>query len=161
MKHVWALLIKFTAIGTMLFPFLSIFNNASLMTILFITVVTTVVSYFLGDLYLLPKLGNFKSTLADFGLSFLLIWIISAVFINSTSDMLLTTLFSALLVAGVEPLFHLYMKTHIFSDSAESVIPGVYKGDLMMTEYSEELDDQNFKKEAKNPDNQGESNQSK
>jgi len=75
--------------------------------------------------------------------------------------MLLTTLFSALLVAGVEPLFHLYMKTHIFSDSAESVIPGVYKGDLMMTEYSEELDDQNLKKEAKNPDNQGESNQSK
>lgn len=145
MKHFWALLIKFAVIGTVLFSFLSIFNTASLPVILFISVVTTAISYFVGDLYILPKFGNFIATVADFGLSFVLIWILSALMINSTGSMLATTFFIALTIAGVEALFHLYVNTHVNSNSAESVIPGVYKGDAMMTEFAEEFDNKQAK----------------
>jgi hypothetical protein len=149
MKHFWALLIKFAAIGTVLFSFLSIFNTASLPVILLISVVITAVSYFAGDLYILPKFGNFIATVADFGLSFVLIWLLSALMINSTGSMLTTTLFIALTIAGVEALFHLYVNTHVNSNSAESFIPGVYKGDAMMTEFSEEFDSKQAKEKSK------------
>ncbi|MBY0097153.1 YndM family protein [Mesobacillus maritimus] len=148
MKHFWALLIKFAVIGTVLFSFLSIFNTASLPVILFISVITTAISYFVGDLYILPKFGNFIATIADFGLSFVLIWLLSALMINSTGNMLTTTFIIALTIAAVEALFHLYVNTHVNSNSAESVIPGVYKGDLMMTEFSEEFDSEQAKKNA-------------
>jgi Protein of unknown function (DUF2512) len=148
MKHFWALLIKFATIGTVLFSFLSIFNTASLPVILFISVITTAISYFVGDLYILPKFGNFIATIADFGLSFVLIWLLSALMINSTGSMLMTTLIIALTIAGVEALFHLYVNTHVNSNSAESVIPGVYKGDMMMTEFSEEFDSKQAKKNS-------------
>jgi hypothetical protein len=148
MKHFWALLIKFAVIGTVLFSFLSIFNTASLPVILFISVITTTISYFVGDLYILPKFGNFIATIADFGLSFVLIWLLSALMINSTGSMVTTTLFIALTIAGVEALFHLYVNTHVNSNSAESVIPGVYKGDMLMTEFSEEFDSKQAKKNS-------------
>jgi hypothetical protein len=148
MKHFWALLIKFAAIGTVLFSFLSIFNTASLPVILLISVVTTAISYFAGDLYILPRFGNFIATIADFGLSFVLIWLLSALMINSTGSMLTTTFFIALTIAFIEALFHLYVNTHVNSSSAESVIPGVYKGDMMMTEFSEEFDNKQAKQKS-------------
>lgn len=148
MKHFWALLIKFAAIGTVLFSFLSIFNTASLPVILFISVMTTAVSYFVGDLYILPKFGNFIATIADFGLSFVLIWFLSALMINTSGSMLATIFFIALTIAGVEALFHIYVNTHVNSNSAESFIPGVYKGDAMMTEFSEEFDSKKAKEKS-------------
>jgi len=150
MKHFWALLIKFAAIGTVLFSFLSIFNTASLPVILFISVITTVVSYFVGDLTILPKFGNFVAIIADFGLSFVLIWVLSALFINSTGGMLATTFFIALTITFMEALFHLYIKTHVLSNKAESFIPGVYKEDALVTEFSEELTSKEATKASSN-----------
>lgn len=149
MMHVWALLIKFAAIGTTLFSFLSIFNTASLTTILVISVLTTVVSYFAGDLYILPKFGNFIASVGDFGLSFLIIWIISAFTIESSASLLAVSFFSALTIAGVEALFHLYVNNHILSNSAESYLPGVYREDKMLTEFSEEFESKHLNSKPK------------
>ncbi len=139
MKHFWALLIKFAAIGTVLFSVLSIFNTASLPAILLISIITTAIAYYVGDLVILPKFGNFIAVVADLGLSFALVWILSALFINSTGSMLVTSFYIALIIAFIEALFHVYVKTHVLSNKAESFIPGVYKEDALLTEFSEEL----------------------
>jgi hypothetical protein len=58
MKHIKALLIKFVGVSLVLFSLFGIYSGeATLGEILTMTILTTVVSYVLGDLFVLPKMG--------------------------------------------------------------------------------------------------------
>ncbi|MBM4760924.1 YndM family protein [Bacillus sp. B15-48] len=140
MKHLWALLIKFTAIAIVLFSLFAIFNTATFGEILFMSVFITLLAYFVGDLIILPKFGNAIATIADFGLSFVTILFLSIVLFGRTEGMLWMSFTAAAAIAAVEALFHLYMKNHVLSDRSASFVPGVYREDKMTTEFSEELD---------------------
>lgn len=82
MKHLWALLIKFTAIGTVLLSIFGIFDPP-LSTFIMMSVVTTIVAYFIGDLVILPKLGNISAILGDLVLTFGLLLMMSYLFIDT------------------------------------------------------------------------------
>ncbi|MCQ6277104.1 YndM family protein [Bacillus sp. V3B] len=142
MKHVWALSIKFAAIGTVLFSIFGIFNIA-LPTLVIMSVVTTVIAYFVGDLVILPKLGNLVAILGDLILTFGLLLMMSYLFIDTTLNRVSASSFSALSITAIEVLFHLYVKKHIFTNSDESYIPTVTKSDQFATEFSKELKDTN------------------
>lgn len=140
MKHLWALLIKFTAIGTVLFSIYGIFDPA--MTVLLIMAgITTLVTYFLGDMFVLPKLGNFAAIAGDLVLSFLLVWGMSFLFLDTTFNRVTAAVISAASITAIEVLFHLYVKRHVFSKSTESYIPAVSRDDGYAAEFSEELND--------------------
>ncbi len=82
MKHIVALLIKYTAISAVLLMILGIFQGISIPRILFISLLITRVAYLIGDLFILPKYGNMVATIADFGLSFVGIWALTYLLTN-------------------------------------------------------------------------------
>ena len=69
MKHIVALLIKYTAVTAVLLVILGIFQGISIPRVLLISF-SDGAAYLIGDLFILPKYGNMIATMADFGLSF-------------------------------------------------------------------------------------------
>ncbi|KEK25320.1 YndM family protein [Bacillus gaemokensis] len=140
MKHMVALLIKYTAISAVLLLILGIFQGVSIPIILFITLVITGVAYLIGDLFILSKYGNTVATIADFGLSFLGIWVLTYLLtnINVTRDITASSFWAALLISVVEILFHIYMKRLVLHE--DDHLRGVSNGDhrRYATEFSEE-----------------------
>ncbi|KWU61050.1 hypothetical protein AWW70_16810 [Bacillus mycoides] len=129
MKHIVALLIKYTAISAVLLMILGIFQGISIPRILFVSLVITGGSYLIGDLFILPKYGNMVATIADLGLSFVGIWALANLIadINLTRNLEASAFFSAFLIGMAEIFFHIYMKKvvlHKGKDSQESTHMG-------------------------------------
>lgn len=112
MKHIVALLIKYTAITAVLLIMLSIFQGISIPRVLLISLFLTGAAYLIGDLFILPKYGNMIATMADFGLSFFGTWLLTSLFTNldATRNIGLSSFIAALIIGGTEVFFHIYMK---------------------------------------------------
>jgi hypothetical protein len=136
MKHVKALLIKFISTLALLTIILGLFFDMAFSNIFLITLVLGIAAYLIGDLFTLPRTNNLFATLADFGLAFFIIWVMS---INLTfgDGHVLMSLLGALGVALFEYLFHRYLAKNVLPSSNESTRG---KGVLQyQTEASEEL----------------------
>ncbi len=116
MNHLKAIGIKFIVIATILFSILSIFDTASLTEILMISFIVTGAAYLIGDLFILPKYGNFRACLADFGLAFLSVLLLTFLFMEGDYPRVLISGFAAFFIAISEGLFHIYMKEKVLSD---------------------------------------------
>ncbi|TPV42626.1 YndM family protein [Bacillus dicomae] len=112
MKHIVALLIKYTAVTAVLLVILGIFQGISIPRVLLISLFLTGAAYLIGDLFILPKYGNMIATMADFGLSFFGIWLLTSLFtdLNATRNIGLSSFIAALIIGGTEVFFHIYMK---------------------------------------------------
>lgn len=122
MKHIVALLIKYTAISAVLLMILGIFQDVSIPRILLISLLITGTAYLIGDLFVLPKYGNMVATIADFGLSFLGIWVLTYLLtdIDLTRNIGFSAFWSALLISVVEIFFHIYMKKVVLHEDTDS-----------------------------------------
>ncbi|MED1436560.1 YndM family protein [Bacillus mycoides] len=151
MKHIVALLIKYTAISAVLLMILGIFQGISIPRILFISLLITGVAYLIGDLFILPKYGNMVATIADFGLSFVGIWALTYLLtnININRNIGASAFFATLLIGVAEIFFHIYMKKvvlHTDKGSRESTTIG---HDKYAMEISDEyVDYSRIKKES-------------
>ncbi|MGX5478463.1 YndM family protein [Bacillus thuringiensis] len=112
MKHIVALLIKYTAITAVLLIMLSIFQGISIPRVLLISLFLTGAAYLIGDLFILPKYGNMIATIADLGLSFFGIWLLISLFtdLDATRNIGVSSFIAALIIGGTEVFFHIYMK---------------------------------------------------
>ncbi|HDR7355455.1 Uncharacterized protein BCZB5J_03688 [Bacillus cereus] len=112
MKHIVALLIKYTAITAVLLTLLGIFQGISIPRVLLISLFLTGAAYLIGDLFILPKYGNMIATIADFGLSFFGIWLLTSLFtdLDATRNIGLSSFIATLIIGGIEVFFHIYMK---------------------------------------------------
>ncbi|PEA29325.1 hypothetical protein COL81_22720 [Bacillus toyonensis] len=112
MKHIVALLIKYTAITAILLIILGIFQDISIPRILLISLLLTGAAYLIGDLFILPKYGNMIATIADFGLTFFGIWLLTSLFtdLDSTRNIGFSSFIAALIIGGIEVFFHIYMQ---------------------------------------------------
>ncbi|MEK5251678.1 YndM family protein [Bacillus sp. FSL R9-9530] len=129
MKHIVALLIKYTAISAVLLMILGIFQGISIPRILFISLIITAVAYLIGDLFILPKYGNMAATIADLGVSFVGVWALTYLLadIDLTRNIGASAFFATLLISVAEIFFHIYMKKvvlHEDEDSRESTTIG-------------------------------------
>lgn len=122
MKHIVALLIKYTAISAVLLMILGIFQDVSIPRILLISLLITGTAYLIGDLFVLPRYGNMIATIADFGLSFLGIWVLTYFLtdIDLTPNIGFSSFWSALLISAVEIFFHIYMKKAVLHEGKDS-----------------------------------------
>lgn len=106
MKHVIPLALKLVLWSTVLFSIFTIFN-APLLLIFFIALATVTISYALGDLFVLPRAGNFVAVIADLPLAFATIWFL-AICLSSRLRICCTLLFFATLALGaIEAFFSL------------------------------------------------------
>ncbi|WP_161519881.1 MULTISPECIES: YndM family protein [Bacillus] len=112
MKHIVALLIKYTAITAVLLIILSIFKGISIPKVLLISLFLTGAAYLIGDFFILPKYGNMIATIADLGLSFFGIWLLISLFtdLDATRNIGVSSFIAALIIGGTEVFFHIYMK---------------------------------------------------
>lgn len=132
MDNVRALIIKSIVSLVLLYIILGLFFGMSFGYIFVITLILGVASYYFGDIYLLPKTNNIVATISDFGLTFLVIWLMRNNLSYGTN--LLTAAFiGAVGVAIFEFFFHIYLVKHFDEEPTE------FRNLRYQTEASEEL----------------------
>lgn len=111
MEHVKALLIKAVMTLVVLWIVLGAGYGMDFWPMILVTtVVLGVVSYFAGDLGILPAAGNIMATLSDLVLTFLVVWLLGLWLTDlSGGTVAVAALISAVVIAVGEYLFHMYM----------------------------------------------------
>lgn len=138
MKHVKALAIKFISSLVLLSVILGLFFDMAFSNIFLITLVLGVAAYLIGDMLILPRTNNTIATISDFGLAFVIIWLMSE---NLTygDNQLLMSLIAALGVALFEYMFHRYLSNNILPNQQQQT--GTRQANTLQyqTEASKEL----------------------
>jgi hypothetical protein len=137
MAHLKALGIKFIIITVIVLSLFSIFNYAVFNNLILISLATTIISYLLGDMLVLRNLGNVTATISDFGLSFLLYWMLGSFFFGMSGPIVLTSLAAAFFTAIAEPFIHEYIRNQIFSDGQKAQ-PKTFR--QVQTEFADEME---------------------
>jgi hypothetical protein len=135
MKHLRAIAIKFLASLVLLYIILGLMYDMSFTNVFLISLVLGLASYVIGDLFLLPKTNNTIATLADFGLAFMIIWLLGESFTYGES-LLAASLISAAGIAIFEYFFHKYIAGNVLEDQENSQRRSNYQ---YQTEAAEEL----------------------
>jgi hypothetical protein len=135
LKHLRALAVKFLASLAVLYVILGLMYDMSFTNVLLISLVLGLASYVIGDLFLLPKTNNTIAALADFGLAFMIIWILGESLTYGES-LLLPSLISAAGIALFEYFFHKYVARNVLEDGGREYTNRNYQ---YQTEASEEL----------------------
>jgi Protein of unknown function (DUF2512) len=118
MKHIKPLAIKFISSLVLLSVILGLFFDMSFGNIFLITLVLGVVSYVIGDLFILPRTNNIIATLADLGLAFLVIRFMGdALAYGDNGDMFRMSLIAAIGVALFEYAFHKYVANRVLNEN--------------------------------------------
>jgi hypothetical protein len=139
MRHLLALTWKYVLLATVFFAIIPLFLRVSSAELLWFSLWMTFVAYVLGDLYILPRFGNFSATIADFGLAFVGVWIGIGIFYNAFGAAIFSAaFFSALLVALGEILFHAYMERSVFRGRDDEETSSMQRE--LQTEIAEEFD---------------------
>ena len=114
-KHFRALAVKFLASLVILYVILGLMYDMSFTNVFLISLVLGLASYVIGDLFLLPKTNNTIATLADFGLAFMVIWVLGESLTYGES-LLLASLISAAVIAIFEYFFHKSVAGNVLED---------------------------------------------
>lgn len=107
--------IKFLGTLALLYIILGLFYGMTFGTVFTISLILGVVSYFVGDLGILPRTSNMVATIADFGLSLAVIWVMISWLTASTTAFTMS-LVAAIGVTIFEYLFHNYIANIIKSN---------------------------------------------
>ena len=137
MEHLKAIGIKWIYTTIILLSLLAMFDAITLQQILIISFIITGVTYIVGDLMVLPSLGNLITTIIDFGLIFLSVWMLVALFLEQTATIVLVSAAVAYFFSMCEALFHAYMKERVLPKKRAVVIP--FPNMQLQTEFSKEL----------------------
>ncbi|MGV3464944.1 MAG: YndM family protein [Heyndrickxia sp.] len=105
MRDVTALIIKFVTCWIAYAVGLDLFFDAAWTDVVSFSVLTTIVSY-LGDRIMLSRIGNRNSLIADFLLSYLIVWIFGSVLLNSYMQIAWGSIISAVIITAGEFLVH-------------------------------------------------------
>ncbi|WP_445614050.1 YndM family protein [Geobacillus sp. YF-1] len=140
MRHLLALTLKYLLTATVMFAILPLFLRISSAEILSFSLWLTLAAYALGDLYLLPRLGNVSATIADFGFVFVAVWIgVGAFYDTGGGAVVNAAFFAALLAAFGELLLHAYVLRFVVGQHGEEDAP-LAGGPRWQTEAAEEFD---------------------
>ncbi|GIN12739.1 hypothetical protein J26TS2_26060 [Shouchella clausii] len=118
MKHVKALAVKGIMTLVFLYVILGFGFGLSFWDVFVITIILGGITYWLGDILILPKITNIMATVADLGVAFFLIWLLGiALAPIAPGTMAGAAAISAIAIAVGEYFFHIYLaKLGIGSD---------------------------------------------
>ncbi|PLT32760.1 DUF2512 family protein [Bacillus sp. V5-8f] len=104
-NHGTAILVKFISLLVVLGVILWLNFDYRFTDVVLIVLVLTIVGYVLGDLFILRRSNNTAATIADFGLTFAVVWIMSRM-LGYDDGIVAASALSAVAVAVVEYLYH-------------------------------------------------------
>jgi Zn-dependent protease with chaperone function len=140
--NIKALGIKLIATTIIIFSIFGIFNDVSFFNLFLVSILTTAISYVIGDLFILGRFGNVVASISDFFLAFITVATLGYFFIETTMPIIVASLFSAFFMSLVEPFLHAYMQEQdVPSGHKEYRTPPI--GDLQF-EISEETEAQSI-----------------
>jgi hypothetical protein len=147
MQATKALLIKFLVIAAISVVILSFFYNVDIASVLLVSAAITIISYIAGDRLVLPRTNNMMATLADFGLSFLLlILFLNTLIENPNFPIITSSLLTAAGIAVGEYFIHRMLITNNNSNNYDRI----EKSPKQLREaYSTELSEELMKNEGK------------
>lgn len=143
-RHAKALGIKYIIISIVTFSLFGVFINTTLAELFFMSVLLTLFAYFIGDVFIYPRLGNIIATFTDFAFYFILTWLWSYGFVGMSLSHTIASLAAAYLLTMTEPLFHTYMKEKILVDAEEDML---FEQGALQTEIAEEMPTKSAQKE--------------
>jgi hypothetical protein len=108
MRHITALLIKFVMTAFVLEIVLLLLTDLTFGSILWISLVLTVVAYIIGDNIILPAINNMVATIADIGLAVIVIYLFNYVW-DTTDIPFLSALVAAAVIGVGEWFFHKFI----------------------------------------------------
>lgn len=119
------------------------FYGVSFIDILLTSVVLTVVAY-VGDIYILPKVGNVFAAIMDFILAMAVIWLMGSFLFEGPIALGTASFISAIIITIGELMFHRYMKNQVFDKKPERVDtddkPFYGQPSNLQTEFGSEFD---------------------
>ncbi|WP_249872050.1 YndM family protein [Oceanobacillus saliphilus] len=141
MKHTGPLAIKFLMTTAILWIVLGLFFDMSFGNIITTSLIVTLLGY-LGDLFIMPRVGNVFASIADFVFFWAAVWIVANTIIQTPIIALGTAAFiSAVLLTIGEAIFHKYLKEEEikYKKHLESKI--AYFPRKYQTEFSSEMNE--------------------
>jgi hypothetical protein len=97
---------------------LLLFSDLTFTSILWISLVVTALAYIIGDLFILPATNNLVATIADIGLSLVIIYLFN--FFWNTNDIpFLSALVAAVVIGVGEWFFHKFIDRKVEDDHTD------------------------------------------
>ena len=115
MKHISALVVKFLMTAFILEVALLLLSDLSFGRILFLSLITTIISYLIGDMVLLPATNNAVATIADMILNTIIIYLFNFI-LNINDITFIAALISGILLGVGEFYFHKIIDRSIDED---------------------------------------------
>jgi hypothetical protein len=106
MKLLIILAIKFVSCMIAFAIGLDLFFDATIVDILSFSLFITLVSYIVGERFVLPYLGKRAATVADFLLTYLSVWIFGSILLENYLQIAWGSIIAATLVTATEVLVH-------------------------------------------------------
>jgi hypothetical protein len=106
MNQVMVFIMKFVTCLIAYAVGLDLFFNAAWTEIVWFSGLTTVVSYLAGDMILLSRIGNRNALIADFLLSYMVVWIFGSVLLHNYLQIAWGSIISAVIITAGEVLVH-------------------------------------------------------
>ncbi|EMR06181.1 hypothetical protein C772_01826 [Bhargavaea cecembensis DSE10] len=113
--HGKALMIKAALIFPVVWILLSLFNDVSFLDSTIIAAGLWLISYAMGDLMVLPKMGNMAATAGDFVLSFLIVW--GGLNLLGYDEALGEALLTAAIITAGEYFYHSWLLRTQYDDA--------------------------------------------
>lgn len=110
--HLKSLIYKFIFTTGILLVYLSFAVKTNITWNLIIAALVSVFSYLIGDLLILPAVGNLTAAVADVGLSAVIIWLIRYI-IPGFEILFSHALYGGIALGIFELMFHVYMEKNI------------------------------------------------
>ncbi|MDN4491933.1 YndM family protein [Ureibacillus aquaedulcis] len=143
MQYTKAFLVKLAMTIVVLWIVLGLFYGVSFGNILLISAILTIIA-FVGDVFLLPKVGNFIAATSDLFLAFFVIWGLGTwLFGNENTAVFAAAFLSALFIGVGEMFYHRYFRDHVMEtvQEPEKHQGYTYSPRIAQTEYSQEFDE--------------------
>nr|WP_198044747.1 YndM family protein [Lysinibacillus timonensis] len=138
MKYTKAFFIKLVMTIGVLWVVLGLFFNVSFGDIFVIGTVLTLIA-FVGDMFLLPKMGNVLAAVTDLALAFLIVWALGGYLFDDNISLLSAAFLASLFIWGGELYYHRYLRDHVFTN-VEQTANFTPVNRQLQTEFSEEFD---------------------
>nr|WP_117160782.1 DUF2512 family protein [Paraliobacillus sp. X-1268] len=135
MKHFNLIGLKILLLLVVLYTILGIGYNVSFGNVMFISIVLGISAYLIGDLLILSRTNNTIATTADFGMAFVIIYLMTDG-LTVGGNPFAAALISAVVVGICEVIFHKYVANKL-NMSSDDFIP--INRTNFSTETSEEL----------------------
>lgn len=141
MRYTKAFFIKLAMTIAILWIVLGLFYGISFGNILLIGALLTIVA-FVGDVFLLPKVGNFIAATSDLLLAFFVIWGLGTWAYGENTSMFAAAFLSSLFIGVGEMFYHRYFRDHIMEtvQEPEKNKGYTYSPRIAQTEYSQDFD---------------------